>query len=156
MEIIEKKEEIIKLFYDEHLKPTDIAGQVGVAKSYITKIIQKDKRYIEEKESRANQSKERHKVSKRNYIKKKRQEEKQEYQAMLIQINKDNEYLSTKKELSDLEFAKWNRGMYEYDKNSSDLVLRKGIKAGYNAIKIVSNIVNPDCIKPKFNFKVCI
>ena len=42
---------------------------------------------------------------------------------MLIQINKDNEYLSTKKEISDIDFAQWNRGMYEYDKNSSDLIL---------------------------------
>ena len=52
---------------------------------------------IEEKEYRATQSKERHKVCKRNYINKKRQADKQEYQAMIIQINKDNEYLSTKK-----------------------------------------------------------
>ena len=52
---------------------------------------------IEEKEYRATQSKERHKICKRNYINKKRQADKQEYQAMIIQINKDNEYLSTKK-----------------------------------------------------------
>lgn len=33
--------EITRLFYDEHLKPTDIAKQIGVGKSYVTKIIQK-------------------------------------------------------------------------------------------------------------------
>ena len=42
---ISKVTEIIRLFYDEHLKPTDIAKQIGVGKSYITKIIQKDERY---------------------------------------------------------------------------------------------------------------
>ena len=148
---IEKTAEIIKLFYDEHLRPTDIAEKIGVVKSYITKIIQKDKRYIVEKEERAKKSKERHKVCKRNHIKNKRQIEKQEYQAMLIQINNDNEYLSTKKEISDLEFAKWNRGMYAYDNNSSDLILRKDINVGYNVSKRVSNVVNPSCIKVKFN-----
>ena len=46
---IDKVTEITRLFYDEHLRQTDIAKQIGVGKSYITKIIQKDERYIEEK-----------------------------------------------------------------------------------------------------------
>ena len=120
---IDKVTEITRLFYEEHLRPTDIAKQIGVGKSYVTKIIQKDERYIEEKEYRAIKSKERHKVCKRNYINKKRQADKQEYQAMLIQINKDNEYLSTKKKVSDEAFSNWNRGMFDYDEHSSALVL---------------------------------
>lgn len=144
---INKITEITRLFYEEHLRPTDIAKQIGVGKSYVTKIIQKDERYIEEKEYRATQSKERHKVCKRNYINKKRQADKQEYQAMIIQINKDNEYLSTKKEISNIDFAKWNRGMYDYDKKNSDLVLKSGIVTGYNVCKRVKNVVNPSCIR---------
>ena len=38
-------------------------------------------------------------------INNRRQVYKQEYQAFLIQINKDNEQLSTKKEMSDIEFV---------------------------------------------------
>ena len=101
---INKISEITRLFYEEHLRGADIAKQIGVGKSYVTKIIQKDKRYIKEKEYRANQSKERHKVCKRIYINKKRQANKQEYQAMIMQINKDNEYLSTKKALKKSTF----------------------------------------------------
>ena len=78
MRKIEKTTEITRLFYEEHLRPTDIAKQIGVGKPYITKIIQKDKRYIEEKEYRTKQSKEKHKACKRNYINKKRQSDKQE------------------------------------------------------------------------------
>lgn len=144
---IDKVTEITRLFYDEHLKPTDIAKQIGVSKSYVTKIIQKDERYIKEKEYRATQSKERHKVCKRNYINKKRQTDKQEYQAMLIQINKDNEYLSTKKKISDETFSNWNRGMFDYDKNSSSLILKAGINVGFDVPRKVSNIVNPSCIR---------
>ena len=144
---IDKVTEITRLFYDEHLRPTDIAKQIGVGKSYITKIIQKDERYIEEKEYRAKQSKERHKVCKRNYINKKRQVDKQEYQAMIIQINKDNEYLSTKKKLSDEAFSNWNRGMFDYDKHSSDLVLKNGINVGFDVPKRVTNVVSPSCIR---------
>ena len=144
---INKVTEITRLFYEEHLRPIDIAKQIGVGKSYITKIIQKDERYIEEKEYRATQSKERHKVCKRNYINKRRQADKQEYQAMIIQINKDNEYLSTKKKLSDEAFSNWNRGMFDYDKKSSDLILKNGINVGFDVPKRVSNIVSPSCIR---------
>ena len=145
MEVIEidKISEITRLFYDEHLRPTDIAKQIGVSKSYVTKIIQKDERYIKEKEYRSTQSRERHKVCKRNYINKKRQADKQEYQS----INKDNEYLSTRKEISDIDFAKWNRGMYDYDKKNGDLVLKNGIVTGYNVCKRVKKVVNPSCIR---------
>ena len=149
MEVIEidKISEITRLFYDEHLRPTDIAKQIGVSKSYVTKIIQKDERYIKEKQYRSTQSRERHKVCKRNYINKKRQADKQEYQSMIIQINKDNEYLSTRKEISDIDFAKWNRGMYDYDKKNGDLVLKNGIVTGYNVCKRVKKVVNPSCIR---------
>ena len=75
------KDKIIELFFTEHLRPVDISKKLKVGMPYITKIIQKDSRYIEEKEYRAIKSKERHKVCKRNYINKKRQADKQEYQA---------------------------------------------------------------------------
>ena len=144
---IAKNEDIIRFFYEEHKRPTDIAEEQKVCKPYITKIIQKDERYIKEKEYRSTQSRERHKVCKRNYINKKRQADKQEYQSMIIQINKDNEYLSTRKEISDIDFAKWNRGMYDYDKKNGDLVLKNGIVTGYNVCKRVKKVVNPSCIR---------
>ena len=89
-----------------------------------------------------NISNENHKACKRNYINKRRQTEKQEYQAMIIQINKDNEYLSTKIQISDLDFAKWNRQMFRYDKNSSDLVLRRGFTFACDVPKRIRNVVN--------------
>ncbi len=146
---IDKNQKIIILFYEEHKRPTDIAKELKVSKPYITKVIQKDERYIKEKEYRSNLSKENHKVCKRNYINKRRQKEKLEYQAMIIQINKDNEYLSTKKEISDLAFVKWNRDMFRYDKNSSNLILRKGFKFAFDVPKRVSNVVNANSIKSK-------
>lgn len=146
---IGKNEDIIRLFYEEHKRPTYIAEELNVSKPYITKIIQKDERYIKENEYRSNISKENHKASKRNYINKRRQTEKQEYQAMIIQINKDNEYLSTKTQISDLDFAKWNRGMFQYDKNSSDLVLRRRFKYAFDVPKRISNVIHASCIRNK-------
>ena len=66
---------------------------------------------------------------------------------MLLQIEKDNKYLSTKKKMSDIAFTEWNRCMFDYDKNSSDLVLKTGVVTGYNVPERVSNVVNAHSIK---------
>ena len=145
----ETKDKIIDLFYEKHLRPSDIAKQLKVAKSYITKVIQKDSRYIEEKESRKAKNKEKNKIQKRVCAKNRREKEKQEYEKLMLLINNDNVILSTKKKESDLQDAKWNRSVYEYDENSSDLVLNPNVNAGYNIAKRVRNIVNPDSIKSK-------
>ena len=148
----ETKDKIIDLFYEKHLRPSDIAEQLKVAKSYITKVIQKDSRYIEEKESRKAKNKEKNKIQKRVCAKNRREKEKQErqeYEKLMILINNDNVILSTKKKENDLQEAKWNRSVYEYDENSSDLVLNPNVNAGYNIAKRVRNIVNPDSIKSK-------
>lgn len=148
----ETKDKIIDLFYEKHLRPSDIANELKVAKSYITKVIQKDSRYIEEKESRKAKNKEKNKIQKRVCAKNRREKEKQErqeYEKLMLLINNDNVILSTKKKENDLQEAKWNRSVYEYDENSSDLVLNPNVNAGYNLAKRVRNIVNPDSIKSK-------
>ncbi len=144
------KDEIIELFFTKHLKTVDIAKKLKVGMSYITKIIQRDSRYVQEKEARRLENKEKNKIQKIIYAQNKRQKEKlerQEYQKLLVQINRDNEYLSTKKKENDLQFVNYNRSAYEYDKNSSDLVLKDNINVGYAVPKRVSNIVNPNMIK---------
>ena len=148
----ETKDKIIDLFYEKHLRPSDIAEQLKVAKSYITKVIQKDFRYIEEKESRKAKNKEKNKIQKRVCAKNRREKEKQErqeYERLMLLINNDNVILSTKKKENDSQDAKWNRSVYKYDENSSDLVLNPNVNAGYNLAKRVRNIVNPDSIKSK-------
>ena len=144
------KDKIIELFFEKHIKPVEIAEQVGM--SYITKIIQKDSRYIEEKESRKLDNHEKTKEKKRISARNRREREKQEkleYQKLIQQINKDNEKLSTKKKEDDLQFAKWNRSIYEYDGDTSDLVLKDNINVGFDVAKRVSNIINPNMIKSK-------
>ena len=146
----ETKDKIIELFYNQHLRPTDISNKLKVKMPYITRIIQTDSRYIEEKEVRKQENKEKQKTQKRIYAQNKREkerQEKQDYQKLLVQINNDNKFLSTKKKVSDLKYAKWNRSAYDYDENTSDLILKDKIVAGFNVAKRVSNIVNPNSIK---------
>ncbi len=60
----EIKDKIIELFFIKHLRPVDISKKLNVGMSYITKIIQKDSRYIGEKKSRKSETKEKIKVKK--------------------------------------------------------------------------------------------
>ena len=148
---MEAKEVIIEKFYEEHLKPSVIAKELGVNPSYVTKIIQKDSRYIKEKEYRAQISKENQKISKREWIRNKRQNDynKQLDEYVKMQHNQASKELSYSNEISDLSFIKWNRDMYRYDKNSSDLVLKRGFKFAFDVPKRVSNIVNASSVKSK-------
>ena len=150
LDSMETKDKIIELFYNEHLRPTDISNKLKVKMSYITRIIQTDSRYISEKEARKLENKEKQKSRKRIYAKNRREQERQEkqdYQKLLVQIDNDNKFLSTKRKVSDLKYAEWNRSAYDYDENTSDLVLKDKIVAGFNVAKRVSNIVNPNSIK---------
>lgn len=70
------KENIITLFYIEHLKVKEIAEKVNTSSAYITKIIKQDTRYIQEKEYRKAISKDKRKVAQNNFIKNKREKQK--------------------------------------------------------------------------------
>lgn len=66
MIIIDTKNYILDKYYNEHEKQSIIAKEIGVNPSYITKIIKRDTRYIQEKEYRTQISKENRKIAKEN------------------------------------------------------------------------------------------
>ena len=68
------KENIITLFYIEHLKVKEIAEKINISSAYVTKIIKKDTRYMQEKEYRKAISKEKRKIAQNDFIKKKRKQ----------------------------------------------------------------------------------
>lgn len=143
--------DILYKYFELHEKPSTIAKELNVVPSYVTKVVQKDDRYISEKEYRVGVSKENRKEAKREWIRNKRQNDynKQLYEYVKLQHNQAGRELSYSNEMSDLSFVKWNRGMFRYDKNSSDLVLNKGFKYAFDVPKRVSNVVNVSSIKNK-------
>ena len=65
------------------------------------------------------------------------------YEQLKAQLKQDSLELSfVGGYISDLAFAKWNRQMFKYDKNSSDLVLKRNIVVSCDVPKRVSNVVN--------------
>ena len=102
------------MYYNEHDKPINIAKELNVNPSYITKIIKNDIRYIQEKEYRAEISKENRKIAKREWIRNKRQSEndKQLYEFVKQQHIEASKELSYSSEMSDLAYRKWNSSAY--------------------------------------------
>lgn len=152
MEADEVKQEIIRLYYEEHKRPSEIAPIIEKTPQYVSKIVTKDKRYKNEKKYKKKQSLEKKKAYNREYYKtyvrnSKEKEDKEEYYKLLSTINRDNEILSTKTEISDIDFAKWNRSIFGYAKNSSNLVLKKGIKVTSDVPRVVKNIVHASSIR---------
>ena len=152
MEANEVKQEIIRLYYEEHKRPSEIAPIIEKTPQYVSKIVTKDKRYKNEKKYKKKQSLEKKKAYNREYYKtyvrnSKVKEDKEEYYKLLATINRDNEILSTKTEISDIDFAKWNRSIFGYAKNTSNLVLKKGIKVTSDVPRVVKNIVHASSIR---------
>ena len=146
-----KKEEILKMYFGDLKKQESIAELVGVSQSYISQVIQKDSRYTKEKETRHKESMQKkaeyNKEYNKTYIRKRKNNVIEEYYALLELLKKDNKFLSTKYEMLDIAFAKWNRSIYQYDKNSSNLVLKRGINVTKDVPRVVRNVVKASSIK---------
>lgn len=146
-----KKEEILQMYFGDHKKQESIAEFVGVSQSYISQVIQKDSRYTKEKETRHKESMQKkaeyNKEYNKTYIRKRKNNVIEEYYALLELLKKDNKFLSTKYEMLDIAFAKWNRSIYQYDKNSSNLVLKRGINVTKDVPRVVRNVVKASSIK---------
>ncbi|MCI8397667.1 MAG: hypothetical protein HFJ52_08755 [Clostridia bacterium] len=110
------KEKIINLYYIEHLSVKDIAHDVNTSSSYISKIIQKDSRYNSEKIYRKEKSKSKRKVAQNNFIKQKRERQRQEdnYDIVRAQHNQATREFSKHNHLSNENYRKWNYSAYKY------------------------------------------
>lgn len=151
---IDNKNYILDKYYNEHDKPTDIAKELNVHPSYITKIIKNDTRYIKEKEYRAEISRENRKIAKRDWIRNKRQSEsdKQLYEFVKQQHIEASKELSYSSEMSDLAFIKWNSSAYHRN-SKGNLVIDKKLKVGSDIPKSINmNIKIPT---QKYKKKYC-
>lgn len=145
------KDKILKMYYEEKLKQNDIATILEISQSYIFQVIKKDDCYKSFKEDRHKKSMKKkaeyNKIYLSNYDRPKHTDN--SYQALQAQLAKDSQALSYKNSdfMSDIAFAKWNRSIYNYDKNSSNLVLNNKFNVTSNVPRRISNRINPNAIK---------
>lgn len=111
------KENIIYLFYIEHLKVKEIAAKENTSSAYITKMIKQDARYMQEKEYRKSISKDKRKITQNNFIKNKREKQRVEdnYAFVQSQHEQATKELSKSSYLTNDTYRKWNNSAYKYN-----------------------------------------
>ena len=112
-----KKDMIIELFFEQHLKVTEISKNIGTSSAYITKIIKADPRYIEEKKNRKEISKGNRKIAQNSFMKNKREQKRIDDQYLIVkaQHNQDVMELSKQGHMNNQTFRKWNSSAYNYN-----------------------------------------
>ena len=112
-----KKDMIIELFFEQHLKVNEIAQNIGTSSAYITKIIKQDQRYLEEKQSRQEVSKLNRKIAQNNFMKNKREQKRIDDQYLVVQAQhkQDAMELSKRGHMNNQTFRKWNSSAYNYN-----------------------------------------
>ena len=67
--LLEKKEQILDLYFNKHLKQKEIADIANTSQQYISKTIKEDGRYEQEKSSRKSINAEKRKIAQAEYQK---------------------------------------------------------------------------------------
>lgn len=131
-------EKILDLYYIDKLKQKDIAQKLKISKYKVSRTVSKDERYIKDKESRKQKSKQRHKNKTIQYMKEKRERNEISYLFLKAQHEQDCKELSGGKGISNRVYRDWNASAYKYDNRTKSYYLKKGIIAGYDVPKKVN------------------
>lgn len=151
-----KKEKILRLYYEEHQKQQDIANKIKVSQGYVSQVIKTDERYNINRETihkasiirKSNYNKEYYKTYKRP------KKEDNSYREMQAQLDKDIAELSYYRgyNMSDYDFAKCNLSAYHIN-SKGNLALINGLTVGFDVPRMVNmNIKVPT---QKYKHKVC-
>lgn len=124
------KENIIVLFFEEKLSIIEIANKLNIAKQYVSKIVRKDIRYIEERENRKLKNKEKQKKRVKNYIYKKRRNEKQERLNAIVEMQhiQASCELSGRNTINNRAYRNWNSIIYIYNNSTKEYQIKEEYK----------------------------
>lgn len=116
---MEKKEKIEKLYFEQKMSLTEIANQLGVSVSYISKILRKNPNYNIEQERRKKENKLIRREKQKELIYKLRRNRAKENiienYALKKQQEQDAKELSKRRTLGNDALRKWC-SLYKYDK----------------------------------------
>lgn len=124
------KENIIVLFFEEKLSIIEIADKLNITKQYVSKIVRKDIRYIEERENRKLKNKEKQKKRVKNYIYKKRRNEKQERLNAIVEMQhiQASCELSGRNTINKRAYRNWNSSIYIYNNSTKEYQIKEEYK----------------------------
>ena len=121
------KQQILDLYYNQHLKQNEIAKIVGTTNQYVSKVVKADSRNNQEKEYRKQINSEQRKTYLQEYFKTYDRPKKDDnsYEQMVAQQKQDVMELSyTSNTMSDYAFAKWS-SIYHTNSKGNLVIDRK-------------------------------
>ncbi len=131
-----KKEEILKLYYDENEKIINISNNVNVSRAYITKVIKEDDRYYLKKQAQKDETRNRKKEYTKIKMRKSREEKSREEAILKNQhIQASLELSGGNKKIGNRSFRDWNSSIYRYDNKTKSYRLKSNIVATYDVPK---------------------
>lgn len=124
------KENIIVLFFEEKLSIIEIADKLNITKQYVSKIVRKDIRYIEERENRKLKNKEKQKKRVKNYIYNKRRNERQERLNAIVEMQhiQASCELSERNTINNRAYRNWNSSIYVYNNSKKEYQIKEELK----------------------------
>lgn len=134
------KEQILDLYYNQHLKQNETAKIVGKSCPYVSKVVKDDNRNKQEKETRKKTNAENRKVYLQEYFKTYDRPKKDDnsYEQMIAQQKQATIELSyTTNIMSDYVFAKWNSSSY-HTNSKRNLVIDRKLKVGFDIPKTIN------------------
>lgn len=134
----DKKEKILKMYYEDHLKQNEISKLIDVSTQYVSKVIKRDSRYLSEKDKRKTDNKAKRKEYLKQYFKTYRKENDNSNIDLISTHNKDVKKLSANNNIiSNYAFAKWNISAY-HTNSKGNLVIDKKLNITSDVPKIIN------------------
>lgn len=135
------KKKIIQMYFIDKLKPVEIAKKLGISKSAVSQVLQRDERYKLERESRKRENKNKHNENTREYIKAQRKSNQFKNKSddlILTNLHRTASVeLSRRRKLSSIAYRNWNTSAYTYNKEKNRFEFREELGRSYDVPKFV-------------------
>lgn len=132
---------VLDLYYIDKYKQKDIANELNISVATVSRIVRKDARYIEEKNSRMCESKVRHNKDIQQRVEKKRKVTRfknNNDDLILKEMHRQaSQELSKVKHLSDENYRKWNSSAYRYNPSRKRYEFDENLGRSYDVPKYI-------------------
>ena len=135
------KKLILEKYYNEKLSQVEIAKELNISKSTVSRIVSKDIRYQKEKADRKNKNRIKNKEFTINYINAKRKQRSIDTDyAILKHLHEQAsmELSGGKNSIGNRAFRNWNSSIYKYNDKRKSYILKKGIIVGTDVPRIIN------------------
>ncbi len=137
----DRNNKILDMYFVEKIKPVDIAKEFNINKSTVTRVLQKDSRYIEIKQERKAENQEKHKKYTNDYNrdKKKKIQHKNNADDLILKNmhNQASMEMSKPKRLNNMAYRNWNKSAFTYNEKKKRFEFREELGRSYDVPKYI-------------------